>query len=111
MYIVRARPVTRSIQSGGVGRTPRSESANEFEAFPAAISPVRFQATTATARSAPAGTASRCRAARRRARSRNSMTATAPTRIPKTSRRASVVVKYQGERFSHCRIESPGASE
>ena len=35
MYIVRARPVAWSIQSGGVGSTPRSESENEFDAFAA----------------------------------------------------------------------------
>src|SRR4249919_2355215 len=61
MYIVRARPVTRSIQSGGVGRTPRIESENELEAFPAAISPVRFQPMIATATSAPTGRARRRR--------------------------------------------------
>src|SRR5581483_10188076 len=44
MNIVRARPVSWSIQSGGDGSVLRKSLAIEFEAFAAATSPVRFQA-------------------------------------------------------------------
>ncbi len=54
MNIVRARPVARSIQSGGVTRAARTLDENEFDELAAVISPVRFQPMIARANSARA---------------------------------------------------------
>src|SRR5579871_3979655 len=110
MNMVCALPVARSIQSGGVGRTLRKATAIVFEAFAAAISPQRFQPTTAIASSQAAGKANRRAAPRRASNSTTTTIAKEPIRIAKRRFSASDVVACQFW-FSHCRTERPGASE
>src|SRR5581483_11964695 len=113
MNSVRARPVSRSIQSGGVGSVLRNVFAIEFDAFAAAISPVRFQANTSapTAPASPSAPGGKPRAPGRRRRASDAIpAATVNARTPNSSRFRSLLVKYH-VRFSHSRIARPNASE
>ena len=102
--IVRARPVSRSIQSGGAGTSDRWNLAGVTAWLAAEISPVRFHHDPE--REHPG----RDHDGTGRWQTEDHWNATPPASIANSSHRRSEFVNAQVW-FHHCRIQSPNASE